>query len=96
MSEDKEFPKRLQKRLPTGFEEAVQSMDLEEIKKKIYESESHAYEIERAKEEDEKLTQAKEMVKEIQAPYKDAYDTEAAKIKFCFFVLESRGVSFSK
>lgn len=92
---DKEFPARYKKKLPTGFEEGIESMDSEEVKKKIYESQVHVYDIEKAKEEDEKLTQAREMVKEMAAPYKDAQAAEQAKIKYCFFVLEGRGMDLS-
>jgi hypothetical protein len=89
---DKEFPTRLEKKLPTGFIESVESMDLEEMKKKIYESEGHMYAIDQQMEQDEKLNGAKLLIKDLSAPYKDAKATEAAKIKYCFFVLEGRGV----
>lgn len=92
---DKEFPLRISKKLPTGFVENVESMDSEEVKKKIYESQCHVYEIEKAKEEDEKLNAAKELVKDFMAPYKEAQGTENAKIKYCFFVLEGRGINIT-
>lgn len=92
---DKEFPKRFEKKLPTGFVEGVESMDTEEIKSKIYETQAHIYEIDKAKDEDEKLNGAKEIVKDLSAPYKDAAATENAKIKYCFFVLEGRGVNLT-
>lgn len=95
MSDDKEFPKRYEKKLPTGFVESIESMDSDDVKSKIYESQCHVYEIEKAKDEDEKLTQTREMVKEMMAPYKDAQGTEAAKIKYCFFVLEGRGIDLT-
>lgn len=86
-----DFPQKLLKKLPTGFTDTADSMSNEELEQKILESESHIYEVEKAKDEDEKLTQAREMVKEMSAPYKDAVATEAAKIKYCLFLLESRG-----
>lgn len=95
MSDDKSFPKRHEKWLPTGFQESIESMDLDEIKAKIYESQAHAYEIDKAKEADEKLQQAKELVKELSAPYSDAQKVETAKAKYCFYVLEGRGVNIT-
>jgi hypothetical protein len=95
MSDEKTFPKRHEKWLPSGFQEAVESMDIEEIKSKIYECQAHSYEIDKAKDADEKLQQAKELVKELSAPYSDAQKTETAKAKYCFFVLEGRGVNIT-
>lgn len=95
MSEEKVFPKRYKNNLPTGFEEGVESMDTDEIKKKIYECQAHCYEIDKAKDNDEKLQQAKELVKELSAPYSDAQKVETAKVKYCFFVLEGRGVDIT-
>lgn len=95
MSEQKEFPKRYKNNLPTGFEEGVQSMDTDDIKKKIFECQAHSYEIDKAKDADEKLQAAKELVKDLSAPYSDAQKVETAKLKYCFFVLESRGVDIT-
>ena len=95
MSDQKDFPPRFAKKLPTGYEETIQSMDTDEIKSKIYEAQCHVYEVEKAKDEDEKLNAAREMVKELSAPYKETRDNEIAKLKYCFFVLESRGVNLT-
>lgn len=99
MSDDKadpkEFPKRLLKALPTGFQEGIESMDTEEIKKKIYECQAHSWEINKAKDEDEKLNGAKLLAKELAAPYREADTVEQAKAKYCFFVLEGRGVNIT-
>lgn len=93
--EESSFPKRLEKKLPTGFQEAVQSMDTDEIKSKLYETQAHLYEIDKAKDADENLAKAREEVKMLLEPYKDAAATENAKVKFCFCVLESRGVKIT-
>lgn len=95
MSDQQEFPKRLEKLLPTGFVESAESMDTEEVKSKIYETSCHVHEIEKARDEDEKLLAAKEMVKDLAAPYTESANTEKAKIKFCFFVLEGRGIKLT-
>lgn len=95
MSDEKFFPKRHEKWLPTGFQEGVQSMDTEEIKAKIYESQAHSYEIDKAKDADEKLQAARELVKDLSAPYSESQKIETAKAKYCFFVLEGRGVNIT-
>ncbi len=87
-----EFPKKFLNKLPTGFTDNVDSMSTEEIQDKILLSESHIYELDKAKDEDEKLKQAKELAKEIAAPYTEAKNAEMAKIKYCMFSLENRGL----
>lgn len=88
-----DFPKKYEKKLPDGFTDAVESMSVEEIKKKILESEGHIYEVEKAKDDDHDLVKAKDEVKAIMEPYKEAKLTETAKIKYCLFILDSRGAS---
>jgi len=95
MSDEKGFPKKHEKWLPTGFSEGIESMDTEEIKSKIYECQAHSYEIDKAKDADEKLNAARETVKEFSAPYTEAQKTETAKAKYCFYVLEGRGVKIT-
>ena len=92
---DQEFPKSYEKKLPTGFQEMAASMSTEELKAKIYESQAHIYEIDRAKDEDAKLNEAKEQVKEFSGPYREAAACENAKVKFCFFTLEGRGINIT-
>lgn len=91
-----EFPAKDLKKLPTGFIENVESMKTKEINEKILESEGHVYEVEKAKEEDEKLNQAKELVKELSAPYRETVSNEKAKIKYCIWALEQRGTPINK
>jgi hypothetical protein len=49
------------------------------------------YEIEKEKEEDSKLKEARKMVKEMADPYAESKLNETAKIKFLCYVLEGRG-----
>jgi hypothetical protein len=93
---DKAFPKSKEKILPQGWSESIDSMDTEEIKKKVFQSHGHLVEIERAKEEDEALTKAVEEAKGLGLPYKESAAIEKAKIAYCFYALESRGVDISK
>jgi len=86
-----EFPAKFKKKLPTGFEDDVSSMKDDELKAKILECESHIYSIDKSQDEDTKLNGARELVKEMSQPYKEAKGVETAKIKFLLFSLAFRG-----
>jgi hypothetical protein len=92
------FPTKYMKKIQDlpDFVEGINGMDTEEVKRKILESESHIYEVEAAKEKDGELATAKEKAKECSAPYKESKGIETAKIQYCLYVLESRGVSLSR
>lgn len=92
------FPTKFMKKIQDlpDFVEGVNGMDTEDVKKKILESESHLYNIEAAKNDDGELVAAKEKAKECSAPYKESKGIETAKIQYCLYVLESRGVSLSR
>jgi tetrahydromethanopterin S-methyltransferase subunit A len=90
---DKSFPERYRKKMPPEFIDGVNSMDTDEIKQKILEAESHIYEIENEKEFNIKLQQAKEDLKLMTQPIAESKGIETAKIKYCLYVLETRGIS---
>ena len=94
---DNNFPDKYMKKIKDlpDFVGAIDSMDTDEVKRKILESESHLVDIEKACESDEELQQAREKVKEYGKPYRDGKSIETAKIKYCMYVLESRGVALS-
>jgi hypothetical protein len=87
-----QFPKKYAKKLPQEFSDAVNAMSEEEIKARIITCEQHLYEIEGSLANDDKLQALKEEAKLAAAPYKDSKSEETAKIKYCLFVLEGRGV----
>lgn len=92
---DKHFPEKYLKKLneyATGYTDTVEGADTEEIKKFILSSERNLYEIENERDANEKITKMKEDLKEATAPFAEAKSTETAKIKYCLFMLESRGV----
>lgn len=86
------FPKKWADKLPPGFMDTAGSMDEDELKKVIVECEGNIYTIEKEKAKDVKLSAAKEMTKEISAPYRDASAAQTAKIKYVLYLLENRGV----
>lgn len=90
------FPQKWAKKLPQGWTEAAESMQTEELKKVIFECEGNLYTIERAKDSDASLQKAREEAKQAGSIYKEAKDTQSAKIKFALFVLEGRGIDLDK
>jgi hypothetical protein len=92
----KEFPAKYAKKIAPEFMDSVGAMNEEEIKQRILTCEQNLYDVEEAASKDEKLVAAKESVKEWSAPYKESKGIEAAKLRFCLYVLETRGISLSK
>lgn len=89
------FATKYAKRLTQEFIDAVEQMDTEAVKERIITCEGHLCEIEGAKANDTKLAEVKEKSKELSAPYRDSLKEETAKLKYCLFVLEQRGVDIS-
>jgi hypothetical protein len=94
-TENNEFPTKYAKRIPQEFIDAVDSMDENEIKQRVLTCEGNLYEIASAKAADAKLTDAKEVSKDLSKPYAESKATETAKIQYCLFVLESRGINLN-
>jgi hypothetical protein len=90
------FPEKYLKKLEQEFVDSLTAMDTEEIKKRVLESESSIYEMESTKEKDAELSDAREKVKELSKVYRETKATDTAKIKYCLFVLENRGVSLDR
>lgn len=87
------FPKKLSQKLPEGWSDSADSMSTDELKKVIVDCEGNVHVIERSKDTDTKLNAAKELVKELGGAYRDAKATNVAKIKYCLYLMESRGIN---
>src|SRR5574338_1178894 len=74
------------------FKDTADAASVEDLKKTIVECEGNIYTIDQEKDEDIKLTSAKELVKELSEPYRDAIKAQTAKIKYALFLLEGKGV----
>lgn len=74
------------------FKDTADAASTEELKKIIVTCEGNIYTIEKDQESDVKLTAAKEMAKELAAPYRDAKKVQQAKIQYALFLLEGKGV----
>lgn len=75
------------------FVDGINSMETDDIKKKILECEGHLYEVDNAKMADIELTQAREKARELAKPYRETKGVETAKLQYCLYILESRGVN---
>lgn len=95
MADNNEFPNKYMKRLPQEFVDAINAMDENDVKQRILTCEGNLYEIASAKAADTKLTAAKEVAKDLSAPYTESKAIENAKIQYCLFVLESRGINLN-
>lgn len=74
------------------FKDSADASSPEDLKKIIVTCEGNIYTIDKEKDEDVKLSGAKECVKEYSAPYRDALKVQMAKIKYALFLLEGKGV----
>jgi len=74
------------------FKDTADAASEEELKKMIVTCEGNIYTIDQEKDNDTKLTSAKELVKEYSEPYRDALKVQTAKIKYALFLLEGKGV----
>jgi|SRR5579859_2087416 len=86
------FPEKFIKKLPTGFTDEADAMSVDDLKKLIVRCEGNVYTIDKEKDADIKLSGAKEIVKELSEPYREAKTVQQLKIKYALFILEGKGV----
>lgn len=89
-----EFPEKwakILKNLPE-FKDTAEAASTEDLKKIIVTCEGNIYTVEKEQEADSKLNGAKEIVKELSEPYRDAKKVQQAKIQYALFLLEGKGV----
>jgi hypothetical protein len=89
-----EFSPKWEKVLKTipEFKDTADAASNEDLKKIIVQCEGNIYELDKEKDEDVKLNAAKEMIKELGTPYRDAAKVQTAKVKYALFLLQSKGV----
>lgn len=89
-----DFPNKWYKvlsKFASDFTDAANGKSDDELRKEILKAESEIYNIEIAKAEDVKLSGAKDLIKELAAPYNESKSIETAKLKYAIYLLESRG-----
>ena len=79
------------KKMPE-FKDTADAASIEELKKIIVECEGNLYTVNKEQDADAKLSAAREMVKEMSEPYRDAKKVQQAKIQYALLCLESKGV----
>lgn len=87
--------KKILAKLPSGYEADVASLGEEALKVEIIKAEERISDIKQSEEEDQKLAGARELAKELAAPYADAVAAQRAKIDYVLHVLSSRGVRYA-
>lgn len=80
--------KRLQKENPE-FVASVESMSLDELKKEISLKSQQKEEVKASQKEDEQLNEAKELVKELNAPYRESLKALSDKITFIYLTMKN-------
>jgi hypothetical protein len=79
------------KKMPE-FKDTADAASVEDLKKIIVECEGNIHTVSRDEEADIKLSGAREMSKELSAPYREAKKYQQAKIQYALLCLESKGV----
>ena len=93
MKDNSVFPDKYLKKLTDEFVSNANGMSEAELKKVIFESEGSIYGIEKAKEADNDLNDAKAKVKELSKTYREDKAEQTAKIQYALWVMESRGIN---
>ena len=82
---------KLLKKLPTGFADDVAGFNEQQLKDAVLQSEANIRRVEQERDADEKLAGAKELLKDLNGPYRDAIGAQRAKIAYLMYTLEERG-----
>lgn len=74
------------------FKDIADAASVDDLKKMIITAEGNISNIEKEKEADAKLNAAKEIIKDLSAPYRDASKSQTCKVKYALFLLEGKGI----
>jgi hypothetical protein len=83
--------KKIIAKLPTGFAEDAAGMNGDALRAEIIRAETSLRQVDQEMKANEKLTGARELVKDFMAPYGEAKKAQKAKIAYVLHVLEERG-----
>jgi hypothetical protein len=83
--------KKIIAKLPVGYLEDSAGMDGDGLRAEIIKAETTLREVDMSQKGDEKLTGAREIVKDIVGGYNDAKKAQRAKIAYTLHLLEERG-----
>jgi len=86
------FPEKYNKKLKAStFKEDANTMSDDELKAALLASEQSIKEQEKLMDAHTQLQEAKELVKTLGGGFRDSMAYETAKIKYCLYMLETRG-----
>jgi len=77
--------------LNTGWMDEADAMNEDDLKKAVIDSSNAISEQEKLREENTKLKEAKEWVKDLEMPHKETIAYQTAKIKYALILLEKSG-----
>jgi len=83
--------KKIIAKLPPGYAEDMAGMNDAQIRAEIIKAETAIRYTEQEMAADEKLRGARELAKDLSAPYREANNAQKAKIRYSLHVLEERG-----
>lgn len=83
--------KKIAAKLPPGYAEDAAGMDGRQLRDEIVRAETALHEVDKELKADEKLTGAREIVKDMVGAYNDAKRAQRAKIQYVLHLLEERG-----
>lgn len=83
--------KKIIAKLPVGFAEDAAGMNREQLRAEVMKAEIAMRQVEHDMKADEKLTGARELVKDYSAAYNEVKKAQRAKIAYSLHVLEERG-----
>ena len=86
------FSKRLLKKLPNGYEEKAQSMDLSSIKEEMYKLQRNIASSQKDMDNDADVERLKEELKDAKEPYTETINGAKLMIRFLCHVLSERGI----
>ena len=92
------FPQKHWDKLNPAWREGAESKQTEDLESEILTSEKNIVYQEKLEEEDERLNSAKEelkgvkeTIKDLSCAYRDSISADQAKIKYCLYLMETRG-----
>lgn len=88
---DEIFPKKLANKLPSGYQDNTDGKTNDELLKEILKASHVQADTEKDMENDDKLLSLRDDLKILSGGYKDVIAEQNAKIKYCLFLLKSRG-----
>lgn len=78
-------------KLPSGYVDDAAGWDEKKLRDEIVKADAQTAETEREMKNDEKLTGAKDLVKDLSGAYNDAKKAQRAKVAYCLHLLAERG-----